>query len=291
MNYVDYRQTIANDLATRQANYKQSIVAASAAGVLGKPNSPLNLLADGDSWFDYPLDGNGLGGPTDIIAQLPGQCAIPPNILNLAHHGDATTTELGLTRTQKILDAIKNTPPGGKFDAILFSGGGDDIVGDSFVIWLNDAGDVNSNPAFGLNRVRFNSILNVIESSYLDLIQLRDNNLPGVPIFAHGYDFAIPTGIGVCTVGPWLKPSLDFCDWTNPADALQIVHDALVQFGALIARLASDPANNLIYVQTQGTLNPAQWANELHPTNVGFGLITAKFKAALAAYPGFTGRI
>jgi hypothetical protein len=291
MNYTDYRQSITNDLAARVANYQRTIGTASAAGILGKLTSPLNLLADGDSWFDYPLDGIIPGINTDIIAQLPGQCAIQPHILNLAVHGDTTMNELGLARTQKIINGIKAAPPGGKFDAILFSGGGNDIAGDQFCIWLSDAAGVGSNPAFALNPARFNGILSVIEASYLDLIQLRDDNLPGAPIFAHGYDFAIPSGVGVCGVGPWLKPSLDFCGWTIPAAALQIVHDAIAQFGNLVARLASNPANNLIFVPTQGTLNSTQWANELHPNKAGFGLMAAKFKTALAAYPAFAGRI
>jgi hypothetical protein len=292
MNYQDFRNTVATDLAARATNYRTAIATAKLAGTLAGPNPPLNLLADGDSWFDYPLDGLIPGVNTDIIAQLPGLCAQPPNILNLAHHGDATTTEVGLSRTQQILNAIATVPPGGQFDAILFSGGGNDVAGDQFNIWLNDASDVGNNPSFGLNQNRFNAILSVIESSYLDLIQLRDENLKGAPIFAGGYDIAIPSGVGVCGLGPWLKPALDFCGWTNPNDAAQIVRNALTQLGSLIARLAADPDNNLVYVPTQGTLtSPGQWANELHPTKAGFGLIAAKYQTSLAAYPAFAGRV
>jgi hypothetical protein len=34
---------------------------------------------------------------------------------------------------------VLQEPKNGKFDAILFSGGGNDLVGDQFRLWLNDA--------------------------------------------------------------------------------------------------------------------------------------------------------
>lgn len=291
MNLPQYRLDISNEIAARTASYQQTIAQAKQNGVLGQPNSPLNLLADGDSWFDYPLGPIPFVTYTDIIEQLPGLCAKRPYILKLAHYGDATTTELGLQRTQKIINAI-NDPANGPFDAILFSGGGNDVVGDPFCIWLNDASDVGNNPAFALDSVRFGAILGVIQASYLDLISLRNDNLPNAPIFVHAYDWAIPTGIGACpTVGPWLKPALDYCGWTNPIMAAQIVKDALTRLAQMLASLAADPKNNLFLVPTQGTLAANQWANELHPIPDGFKLMATKFKNSIAAYPPFNGRI
>jgi hypothetical protein len=184
------------DLDQRIADHQAAIASALSNGLLYQPNSPLVLLADGDSWFDYPLGAfPPLIATTDIIAQLPALCAQKPYILNLSHYGDATTTELGLTRVQKIISAITN-PTNGPFDAILFSGGGNDIVGDPFCIWLNDASHVGGDPAQALDMSRFNAVLGLIEASYLDLIGVRNDNLPNAPIFVHAYDFAIPSGIG-----------------------------------------------------------------------------------------------
>jgi hypothetical protein len=284
MSLPQAQQQIAADIAARTARHQADIAQAITSGTLGQPGSPLNLLTDGDSWFDYPLP---LLTHSDVIAQLPGLCAKPPLILNLAHHGDATTTEVGLSRVQKIKAAIENSA-NGQFDAILFSGGGDDIAGDSFRIWLNDASSVGGDPAKGLNPTRFSAVLQVVQASYLDLIDLRNCELPNAPIFVHGYDFAIPSGVPApCGIGPWLKPSLDDCGWTSLAQATQIVHDALFQFATMLQKLASDPANNLIYIPTQGTLLETDWANELHPTPDGFKKIATKFQAALAAkFPG-----
>ncbi len=284
------RQIIAAEIALRTMHHQTAIAAADARGVFSQPNAPLNLLADGDSWFDYPLGGLiPLVSRTDIIEQLPSLCNPQPYILKLAHYGDATTTELGLTRVQKITHAVKDAA-NGRFDAILFSGGGNDVVGDPFCIWLDDASSVGNDPAKALDPTRFAAILEVVRASYLDLIGLRNDLLgPSVPIFVHAYDFAIPFGKGALCVGPWLKPSLDYCGWTDFTQATQVVHDALAQFGNLMASLEADTKNNVVYVKTQGTLTGGipDWDNELHPKPPGFKLMAGKFQAALAQkFPG-----
>ena len=291
MSLPQAQAQIEADLAQRIADHQQSIASALANGVLYQPNSPLVLLADGDSWFDYPLNAfPPLIATTDIIAQLPALCNPKPFILNLSHYGDATTTELGLTRVQKVMNALTN-PSNGPVDAILFSGGGNDIVGDPFCIWLNDANSVDGDATQALNMPRFTAALDLVIASYDDLIGVRDDNRSGAPILVHAYDFAIPSGIGApCGIGPWLKPSLDYCGWTDPTKAAEIVRNALTLLGRKLSNLASVPANNMIYVQTQGTLTGlAAWDNELHPKPPGFVQIATLFKNALATQ--FPGRI
>jgi hypothetical protein len=55
-----------------------------------------------------------------------------------------------------------------------------------------------------------------------------------------------------------------FCFW-HP-----IVRQALADFKDLLMKLAGEPANNFVLVDTQGTLAPADCANELHPYPQGF---------------------
>lgn len=289
MSLPQAHRQIAADRAARIAQHQMEFASALANGVLGQPNSPLNLLADGDSWFCYPLDDQGRWGTYfDVIAQLQ---ILPSNpmILNFSHYGDATTTEMGYTRVERIIDAV-NDQANGPFDAILFSGGGDDIVGDQFCIWLNDAIKVGNDPQKALNSA-FGLILDIIKTSYSQLVELRNslNRLGAkVPIFVHGYDFALPTGVGVCGLGPWLRPSLEYRGWMDPTKPNQgagIVKDALTQFANMLqTQFAND---NVIYVPTQGTLAANEWANELHPRTAGFAKIAAKFQTALAnQFPG-----
>jgi hypothetical protein len=60
------------------------------APLVERPHGPLNIFADGDSWFDYPLY-------YDTINWLKTDGSPHPIVLNLAHYGDAAETLLGLT--------------------------------------------------------------------------------------------------------------------------------------------------------------------------------------------------
>jgi len=141
--------------------------------------------------------------------------------------------------------------------------------------------------ATGLNAARFQGALAGIEASFRDLFAFRDRYAPGVPIFAHNYDFAIPNGAHPACAGPWLKPSLDYCGW-NVQQGTLIVRQALTDFSSMLTGLAAPTANNnFTLVNTQGTLQPDDWANELHPYPNGFKSLAAHFVQTLRApFPG-----
>jgi hypothetical protein len=242
-------------------------------------NRPLVLLAQGDSWFDYPLHGNGpLLGDTDIIAQLRHLGAMPPTILNLAVAGATSVGEMSLKPQAAMIEQLRNSAnwPDGKPDAILFSAGGNDIAGEQFCVFL----DFNDGKAPGLNDERFTKALGIVEASYLELFAVRDRVAPGVPVVGHAYDFPIPNGVHPICTGPWLKPSLDYCNWPV-AKGRAIVRHALEAFHVMLKRLEGVAAYNFHLVETQGTLADADWANELHPTPAGFKKMAQKFAAKL----------
>jgi hypothetical protein len=287
------RQKVDQDISERiqvhKANIARLAAAQQSAHTLGAAvqNRPLVMLAQGDSWFDYPLTGNGLPlVDTDVIAQLRRIGDMPPTILNLAHHGEAAIDEMSLPKQERMITVLRDPSNwiSGKPDAILFSAGGNDIAGDQFCIFL----DFNDGHSPGLNQDRFGKALGLVEACYLELFTLRDRIAPGVPIFGHCYDFPIPNGAHPACAGPWLKPSLDFCNWPV-AQGRQIVHDALAAFRDMQVRLASNAANNFFLVDTQGVLADAEWANELHPQPGGFAKIAQKFADALSAK--FGGRV
>ncbi len=198
-------------------------------------NRPLVLLADGDSWFDYPISGNGpLVGDTDIIAHLRHIGEMPPTILNLAVAGNTAVGVMSLKSQSQIIQQIldKENWIDGQPDAILISAGGNDIAGDEFCIFL----DFNDGTATGLNERRFQGVIDSVRACYLSLFALRDRVVPGVPVFGHCYDFPIPNGVHPICAGPWLKPSLDFCNW-SVSSGTQIVREALLQFRAMLKEL------------------------------------------------------
>ncbi len=186
---------------------------------------------------------------------------------------------LGVSKRQRIISNLQD-PENGTFDALLFSGGGNDIAGDQFCLWLVEF-VAGTSPAAGVDTQRLADMLGVVQAAYVDLIKIRDAIIPDCVIFLHAYDFAQPTGQGVCGLGPWLKPSLDLRGWTDFAAAAQIVKEVLQAFDKVLADLEQQH-KNVVYVRTQGTLSPTtDWANELHPTEQGFNKIAAVFLQAL----------
>ena len=271
-----------------------------------QPKLPLDFLAIGDSWFEYPLNGNDLPFPPLPLqnfaiaadSQLGSIGNPPPHILNLALHGQATTAVLSYEKQEQMRDVLMdssqwlnemtNLP-----DAILISAGGDDMAGDQFAIYLDYGG------ANGLDQTRFQGILDSVQSSYMDLFAFRDIFAEGVPIVGHCYDYAIPNGVHpVCVEQGWLQPSLDFAGY-DYNKGLSIIRDAIDGFNKMFNDLATDTVlppgkttNNFVLVDTRNTITrdssfPNGWANEIHPYPVGFTALANKFLGVLQAkFPG-----
>jgi hypothetical protein len=281
LNIQARQASIATERQTRIAAHKLNVTARGlrqqdlTARVAG---TPLNMFAEGDSWFDYPLS-------RDTIGWVRSDGTPEPEILSLAHYGDIASQMLGVAQRQRIIENLQD-PDNGAFDALLFSGGGNDIAGDQFVLWITQY-VAGANPAYAVDAQRLADILGVVKAAYIDLIEIRDSVAPNCVIFVHAYDFAQPSGQGVCGLGPWLKPSLDFRGWTDPVSAAAIVKDVLLSLDKLLVQLEQQ-YHNVVYVRTQGTLTPAtDWANELHPTEPGFNKIAQVFLRALRTrFPG-----
>jgi hypothetical protein len=267
---IQQRDAVEAELARRTLAHKRRVARLKrGARIRSQTNKaaaqqPLDFLAIGDSWFDYPLNGNDPSfGSTAIIAQL---------------------TQLGSPPPLKIIDAVTDPSQwvNGAPDGILVSMGGDDLVGDQFAIYLDYEGS-------GLDATRFQGALGSVRASYLDLFALRDAVLPGKPIIGHCYDYAIPNGVAPLCAGPWLQPSLDFSGY-DLAEGLAIVSSMIDGFYAMVSALAADNTNNFILADTRGTLVRQTgvangWANELHPYPAGFTLLAQRFLPALQALP------
>jgi hypothetical protein len=191
---------------------------------------------------------------------------------------------LGVKQRERIIKFLKSKKHG-PFDALLYSGGGNDVVGDQLCLWLKEFDPHDPDPVNAINRTRLEDIVGVVRAAYEDLIEIRDREAPDCVIFLHAYDFAMPDGRGVCHVGPWLKPSLDFRGWTDPTQAKKIVRDVLLPLDGELSRFEK-AHRNVVYVRTQGTLTQttADWANELHPSKGrggGFNKIAGRFLEAL----------
>jgi hypothetical protein len=238
--------------------------------------TPLQVFAEGDSWFDYPAL---LGG--GIIARLQKRLGVP--ILNLAEPGDEVRFMLGVEQRKRLIECLtEGCPTGEPWDVMLFSGGGNDIVDNPMALWVRDW-QAGVPPAGLINQPRFDTALALVRAGYEDLIALRDELSPGTQLVFHGYDFVIPDGRGICNVGPWLSPTFELRRFPNRDAAFQVLKLMLQQFGAMLKTLEANA--QVTSIATQGTLQPvpSSWHNELHPAKAGFNAFAEIFHHTLKA--------
>jgi hypothetical protein len=249
------------------------------------------LLAIGDSWFDYPLH--------DVLKELeedPGY-----TIESTARAGDpiesmAYTPGGQLNNLPAKLDSI--TAQGGAPQAVLLSGGGDDIAGKEFGMLLNSAYSKISGWAPDIVNYLINTrILLAYQTIVTTVNALCQQTIGGdIPILVHGYDYPVPDGrgfgdiIGISLLGPWLRPGFNEKLFDTLADNVAFMQTVIDEFNAMLAGLAAQPAfSNVRYVDLRGTLSnnltnnvyQQYWANELHPTQQGFAAVAQKFAAHL----------
>jgi hypothetical protein len=271
-----------------RAETEQALAAFYAAEAAREKRPFFNFLAQGDSWFDYTCG-------FAIIHWLQ-ELFKPENAYfkNIAASGRTLRQML----SNDFKDELAN-PPSGGWSGILLSGGGNDICGDHrFRDWLkpNDGG---AHPPDYYITPAFDHELGILEGIYEEAIALLGNVTPGVRLFVHDYDFAIPDGRCVtgrsphlpadfrfCFAGPWMWPAFEERGFQKPGDPVpqltkDIVTVVLKRFADKLVGLAKKYPNQLVLVRTQGTLKPTQdaklWANELHPYNDSFALLAKPF--------------
>jgi hypothetical protein len=247
------------------------------------------LVAEGDSWFDYPF--------RDVLAALEN---LRWEIVSVAHHGDTVESmaydEPQFSRLERELRRLAQA--GRQPDAILLSGGGNDIAGDEFSVLLNHAASglppLNEKVLSGLFEERLESSIVSLAAGVTHLsIALYDKKLP---ILLHGYGYPVPDGRGFLggwgfLPGPWLEPGFRRKGYRE-ADLPQMtaLMEVLIdRFNDVVAGIAGSPnLGHVVYVDLRSTLNNSlpnkyreDWANELHPTPDGFEAVAARFDQAL----------
>jgi hypothetical protein len=246
------------------------------------------LVAEGDSWFDYPW--------TDVLKVLEDDHGY--DVESVAHKGDRVE-EMAYSggQLEELSRRIEKLLRNNKIPkAILLSGGGNDIAGAEFGMLLNHAASAIA----GLNDQVVSGVIDQrIRTAYITILaaitQLCVKWLQRpLPILVHGYDYAVPDGRGFLggwafLPGPWLQPGFREKGFDNIDDCKALVKKLMDRFNAMLADVCGQPEfKHVKYVNIRNTLSTAAnykqfWANELHPTGKGFGLVTDRFVTALGS--------
>jgi lysophospholipase L1-like esterase len=256
------------------------------------------LVAQGDSWFDYP--GNDLiNYLRDAHGHRIENIAVAGSTLNDIVYGPVPKNWLGIpqsddvSRMEELLYLIEKThEKNDPLQGVLLSGGGNDIAGPEFFSFLNNKDAHLDNPnemvvAGVVTETCLNAYRDLIKAIFDRSDKLQINNLH---IFIHGYDYPWPDGRGFTMfnlVGPWFDESFNKKNfpYNNHDDLLErrkIVHDFIEKFNDMLTNLASEHPH-VHYVDLRGTLDDdiTLWANELHPTTQGFSRLADELNLAL----------
>lgn len=238
------------------------------------------LIAEGDSWFDYP--------GTDLLNAL-NQSAY--DVESVARAGDRVEMmAFGRGQLDKFAAAVEKVIGNGHTPkAILLSGGGNDIAGGEFGFLLNHAGSpkegFNDSVVRGVVDERVRDAYVWIIRTITDLCQkmLRRK----VRIILHGYGYPIPDGDGVLggwgpLPGPWLRPGFIEKGFNNLPQNTLMMRTLMDRFNNMLAGVARE-FPHLRYVNLRDLLPATKtlWANELHPKEAGFRLAAKEFEKAI----------
>jgi lysophospholipase L1-like esterase len=257
-----------------------AIPARTRRALAGAPSRGI-LVAEGDSWFDYPLN--------DVLSMLEDDHAF--EVEAVAHKGD-TVEDMAYGIGQfdgfvRLLEKILRR--GDVPEAILLSGGGNDIAGGEFAVLINHflsgLPSVNDDVVRGVVDVRLRNAYTFLIAGLTEIARRYLDR--SIPIVLHGYDYPVPDGRGFLggwgfLPGPWLQPGLlqkGHMDLSGNKEILRTLIDA---FNAMLRSVSTLPQfDHVTYVDLRGTLSQGSrykddWANELHPTKAGFRAVAAK---------------
>ena len=242
------------------------------------------LVSEGDSWFQFPVL------LSDVIDDLQADY----NVWSVDAAGD--TLQNMVYDDAEYVQALRRNA--GSVKAFLFSGGGNDIVGEdargkSVIAQIVRRFESGRPVAWYVDTPAVEQKMRFVEECYRRVLDNVAREFPELPVVCHGYDYAIPGGGPGETRNPawaavdkWLgRPMRDELGIADPNLQRAIVHELIDRLNLILQRLCggtypSGMFRNAWHVDVRGMVG-SRWADELHPTDDGFSSVTGLFGTTL----------
>lgn len=249
------------------------------------------LVSEGDSWFQFPFlieDVIDHLGKDYLIWSMGAAGDTADNMVN----GDLAE---GKTEYMAALRRFK-----GKVEAFLFSGAGNDIIGEDpntgdpvlTALLNNFNGDVNDVEGH-INFDMFNSSLLKLKAAYKTVISNVRAEFPDLPIIIHGYDYVFPypespndpRDPSHTTKEKWLAPPMKARQIFDQTLRRNIIKHMLDKLYDMMAELAGNPTDTKVWVVNCRGAMPrvSDWVDEIHGTSDGFKVVAQRFKEVIEA--------
>ena len=252
----------------------------------------IKIVAEGDSWFDYPPQ-------KDIIDYLRKEGFAISKVSKLGdtlenmvygteykiHSRKRTVSNFGKESLNETIASIDKYNP--KF--VLFSAGGNDVVGEEMVFYLNhkESGEEPFREELFRNQVN-GPIKNAIKYFIKEVTKAKED----IQILMDGYDYAIPNGtkvkmFGVPLVGPYILPSMGKKGITNRNEQKDIIKKLVDIFNQMLIELSNE-FDNFHHIDLRGMFpNEDQWHNEIHLRRKGFKTVANEYYVRMKNILGY----
>lgn len=245
---TDLTMAVANPLAHWNQNrqYRQNLI---------RYPDRVRMVAAGDSWFQYPFL------LRDVVNYLSGVYLV----YSVAAAGATLSDYL---KDNTLADAMGQVKPA----FFLLSGGGNDLLGDTFPDLIRDAPDPTKTGPERYLSDTFSARLAEVEDRFGRILRQVAMQEPPVKVLVHGYDYAIP----VDGKASWLGKTLAAKGIADQAERQAVVHHLLDAFNDQLRQVAATYPN-VTYLDLRKTVRPDCWYDEIHPNDKGFLSVSSKF--------------
>ena len=256
------------------------------------------FLAEGDSWFSY-----GSLKLRNVLRDL----HLPQRtlVLNIAQPGDTLRRMHETCRNPELYWFLKNRS-GRRWDAILLSGGGNDVIDaawnarigapEIFVRPADPASITRANLRTLLKQPAYDALFEYVAANVQQIVlQGRDQaggNSVGVPLIMHTYALVQPRNapVKVLGLGPWLYQA---CVWLGIDQALwiDVARTVLSDLATTLNRLHLPNfhvidtlalTTSIVPAAPGSTADSNDWENEIHPNRSGYRKLAATWSEEIA---------
>lgn len=238
----------------------------------------IKIVAEGDSWFDYPFVLDTIDWLREMGYFIHKNAVAMDTLENMVYGTDYKiihklkgVKNFGPRDLQETMTSIRKHKP--RF--VLFSGGGNDIVGKDLSQYLfhkHLTDDVFREDLFRKNIEKF---IKPAIKQFCDYVWKVDAN---IDIMMDGYDYAKPNGKAYAKIiGPWLLPTFGAKAITDRTEQDAIIKKLIDGFNEVLVEF-DNSFPKFHHIDLRGMFpDDKQWHNEIHLRAVGYKLVAFKY--------------
>jgi hypothetical protein len=225
-----------------------------------------------------------VGKPPNLVSHIARWTKGKANFYSMASNGDEAVDMVSGKEKHKLVNVLRwhkkarNRKP---VDLLLFSGGGNDVVGENDYERFIRPYKAGYTARECLRVGRLERKIKQIGLAYHELVDIRDHYSPSTIIITHTYDYPYASLVGMNFLGGliknsgWMKRYMD--DVEIPEKLQTKVIREFMNLMAEESLKVQQKRSNFFVVETRRTLlDKKDWLNEIHPNKDGFKAIAAK---------------